>query len=66
MQTCICMAPLSAMSSSVTELDHQAKGSYFLALDKNNNQKIDNRMELFGSQSGDGSAGTVQQLDLRA
>nr|WP_321241847.1 hypothetical protein [uncultured Tolumonas sp.] len=35
-------------------------GSYFLALDKNNNQQIDDGKELFGAQSGNGFAELAQ------
>ncbi len=41
-------------------LANLAKGSYFLALDKNNNQQIDNGSELFGAQSGNGFADLAQ------
>ncbi len=41
-------------------LANLAKGSYFLALDKNSNQKIDNGTELFGAQSGNGFAELAQ------
>ncbi len=37
-----------------------ANGSYFLALDKNNNQQIDDGKELFGAQSGNGFAELAQ------
>lgn len=35
-------------------------GSYFLALDKNSNQQVDNGTELFGAQSGNGFAELAQ------
>ena len=37
-----------------------ANGSYFLALDKNNNQQVDDGKELFGAQSGNGFAELAQ------
>ncbi len=37
-----------------------ANGSYFLALDKNGNQQVDNGKELFGAQSGNGFAELAQ------
>jgi hypothetical protein len=37
-----------------------SEGSYFLALDKNGNQQIDNGSELFGAQSGNGFAELAQ------
>ncbi len=41
-------------------LANLSQGSYFLALDKNNNQEIDNGSELFGAQSGNGFAELAQ------
>ena len=41
-------------------LANLSQGSYFLSLDKNNNQEIDNGSELFGAQSGNGFAELAQ------